>query len=63
MLRRHPFASAHLQDEDLTVDFATQTTPSDRVALVVTEPLTRNEDWIALTPGELAVFVDGQRSL
>jgi glutamine amidotransferase len=62
VLRRHPFASAHLQDEDLTVDFATQTTPTDRVALIVTEPLTRNEDWIALTPGELAVFVDGERA-
>jgi glutamine amidotransferase len=62
VLRRHPFASAQLQDEDLTVDFATQTTPADRVALIVTEPLTRNEDWIALQPGELAVFVDGQRA-
>lgn len=61
VLRRHPFAAAQLQDEDLTVDFATQTTPQDRVAVVVTEPLTRNESWIALQPGELAAFVDGDR--
>jgi glutamine amidotransferase len=59
--RRHPFARAQLQDEDLTVDFAAQTTPSDRVAIVVTEPLTRDETWHALQPGELATFVDGQR--
>jgi glutamine amidotransferase len=61
VLRRHPFAAAQLQDEDLTVDFATQTQESDRVAVVVTEPLTRNEAWTALAPGELAAFVDGER--
>jgi glutamine amidotransferase len=61
VLRRHPFAAAQLQDADLTVDFADLTTPQDRVAIVVTEPLTCNEDWFALQPGELAVFVDGDR--
>ena len=61
VLRRHPFAAAQLQDEDLTVDFATQTTPHDQVAVVVTEPLTRGEAWQALAPGELATFVDGRR--
>jgi glutamine amidotransferase len=59
--RRHPFPCAQLQDADMTVDFADLTTPQDRVAIVVTEPLTCNEDWTALTPGELAVFVDGER--
>jgi glutamine amidotransferase len=61
VLRRHPFADAQLQDADLTVDFAEHTTPQDRVAVVVTEPLTTNETWVALAPGELAVFVDGDR--
>ena len=61
VLRRHPFAAAQLQDADLTVDFADLTTPQDRVAVVVTEPLTCNEDWVALQAGELAVFVDGDR--
>ena len=61
VLRRHPFAAAQLQDADLTVDFADLTTPQDRVAVVVTEPLTCNEDWVALKAGELAVFVDGDR--
>lgn len=59
--RGHPFATAQLQDADLTVDFAAHTRPSDRVAVVVTEPLTQGERWQALAPGELAVFVDGQR--
>lgn len=61
VLRRHPFPAAQLQDADLTVDFAEHTTPQDRVAVIVTEPLTCNEDWVALAPGELAVFVDGDR--
>ena len=59
--RAHPFASARLQDDELTVDFSALTTPSDRVAVVVTEPLTQDEPWQALAPGELAVFVDGRR--
>jgi glutamine amidotransferase len=57
--RKHPFARAHLADEDLSVDFASHTTPDDRVAVVVTAPLTSNEAWTAFAPGELKVFVDG----
>ena len=53
---------AQLADEDLSVDFASQTTPQDRVALVVTQPLTTNEAWTAFRPGELRVFVGGEAS-
>ena len=59
VLRRHPFARAHLADEDLTVDFAAHTTPHDRVAVVATTPLTTDEPWTPFAPGELKVFVDG----
>jgi predicted glutamine amidotransferase len=58
--RKHPFAHAHLADEDLSIDFARNTTPNDRVAVVVTAPLTTNEEWVAFAPGELKVFVDGK---
>jgi glutamine amidotransferase len=61
IVRKHPFARASLQDDDLTVDFAEQPTPRDRVAVVVTEPLTRDEQWAAFAPGEIGVFVDGER--
>ena len=60
LLRAHPFATASLHDDDLTVNFADHTSAHDRVAIVVTEPLTRNEPWVAFAPGELRVFVDGQ---
>ena len=59
IVRQHPFRRASLQDEDVTVDFAEVTSPRDRVAVVVTEPLTHDEIWTAFAPGEIKVFVDG----
>jgi predicted glutamine amidotransferase len=63
IVRRHPFARATLQDEDLTIDFAEHTTPADRVAVVVTEPLTQDETWTPFPPGRLRVFVGGEPAL
>lgn len=57
--RCHPFASAQLSDEDLSVDFSRETEPTDRVAVIVTKPLTHNEVWHAFGHQELKVFVDG----
>ena len=59
IVRQHPFASARLADEDLAVNFAEHTTPQDRVAVVATTPLTRDEQWTPFAPGELKVCVDG----
>ena len=63
VVRQHPFVTANLSDEDVSVDFSEVTTPNDRVAIIVTEPLTTNERWIALAPGEFKVFVDGAPAL
>ncbi|HZV67026.1 MAG TPA: class II glutamine amidotransferase [Telluria sp.] len=59
VVRQHPFLTAQLSDEDVSVDFSQVTTPQDRVAVIVTEPLTSNEQWTDFEPGELKVFVDG----
>lgn len=59
LVREHPFRAAKLQDQDLTVDFAQVTTPNDRVAVIVTEPLTADEDWQPFAPGELKLFHAG----
>lgn len=59
VLRAHPFGPVHLKDEDVCVDLAELNSPQDRLAVVVTEPLTTDETWVALVPGELLVFVDG----
>jgi predicted glutamine amidotransferase len=60
VVRKYPFVTARLSDEDLSVDFSQVTTPQDRVAIIVTEPLTTNEQWTDFAPGELKVFVDGE---
>jgi glutamine amidotransferase len=60
IVRQHPFMAAHLADEDVTVDFAQATTPNDRVAVIVTEPLTDNETWTQFAPGELKLFIEGE---
>ena len=59
LVRQYPFAQARLADDDLSVDFAAVTTPQDRVAIIVTAPLTENESWSAFAPGEMKVFIDG----
>lgn len=59
IVRQHPFTTAKLSDEDLSVDFSEVTTSHDRVAVIVTQPLTDNEVWTQYQPGEMKVFVDG----
>ncbi len=57
--RKHPFAHATLSDEDVSINFADHAARTDRVAVVVTAPLTTNENWTAFAPGELKVFAGG----
>ena len=59
VLRHAPFAEAHLIDQDVTVDFRELTTPDDKVAVIATLPLTDNEAWLVMQPGELLVFQHG----
>ena len=59
IVRQHPFSRASLRDQDVTVDFAAETGETDRVAVIVTEPLTRDETWLPFGAGELRVFADG----
>ena len=61
ILRQAPFATAHLVDEDMTVDFSQLTTANDKVAVIATTPLTDNEIWTAIPAGALLVFRDGER--
>lgn len=60
IIRRAPFAKATLADDDLAVDFSSVTTPRDRVAVVATAPLTRDETWTIGQPGRMWVFRRGR---
>jgi predicted glutamine amidotransferase len=59
LVRSWPFSTAHLIDADMSIDFSQYTTPEDRVAVIATQPLTDDEVWTALAPGELLMFQDG----
>lgn len=60
IIRKAPFRTATLSDDDLSVDFSTVTTPRDRVAVIATAPLTRDEQWTIGRPGEMWVFRRGK---
>lgn len=58
-IRQPPFTNAELTDMDYNVDFSTVTTENDRVAVITTKPLTKNETWIEMKKGELLMFDKG----
>jgi predicted glutamine amidotransferase len=58
--RQAPFASATLVDEDLSVDFSTETGPDDVVTILATRPLTRDEAWTHLAPDSTPVLRAGR---
>lgn len=60
IVRKAPFAVAHLKDQDVAVDFSAVTTAKDRVAVIATNPLTENETWTLHEPGTLLLFVEGE---
>jgi len=60
LTREHPFPTAQLVDHDLALDLSVANAPEDRMALVATEPITRNEAWRPFAAGELRVFVAGE---
>jgi len=60
LVRKAPFKEATLADDDVRIDFADVTTPRDRVAVIATTPLTRDEEWTIGKPGELWVFREGK---
>ncbi|GLP96191.1 class II glutamine amidotransferase [Paraferrimonas sedimenticola] len=58
--RRAPFGKAQLIDTDMVVDFHQETTPNDVVTVIATRPLTDNEDWHVMKPGQWCVFRHGE---
>jgi glutamine amidotransferase len=59
IVRQAPFGRATLRDAELAIDFSAVAGATDRVAVVATEPLTRDEAWQQGTPGTLWVFNRG----
>ena len=59
LVRQYPFTEVHLRDDDIKMDLSEHNGPEDRLAIIVTEPLTTNENWTALEPGQFMTFVEG----
>lgn len=58
--RRAPFGEAKLIDDDMVIDFQKETTPNDVVTVVATQPLTNNEQWEKLQPGQFKLWRLGE---
>lgn len=58
--RRAPFGEAQLIDAEMTVDFHQETTDKDVVTVIATQPLTNNENWHKMQPGEWQLFRHGE---
>lgn len=59
LTRRFPFGEIQLKDEDIKVNLAQLNSQDDCLTIVVTEPLTTNEEWTAFETNQLLVFVGG----
>ncbi|MGL6258170.1 class II glutamine amidotransferase [Vibrio sp. WXL103] len=58
--RRAPFGEASLIDEEVTINFQEETTPNDVVSVIATQPLTDDEHWQRMKPGEFGLFHFGE---
>lgn len=58
--REAPFGTATLIDEDMQVDFASETTPDDKVIVIATQPLTQDEVWTTVAPDSTLILRGGE---
>lgn len=56
--RKAPFCTA-LRDDDVEIDFSKYTTANDKVTIITTQPLTKNEKWVKMKNGGYAFFKNG----
>ena len=56
MVRFCPVSTAYLSDMDCTANLDRETSQGERVAVIATEPLTKDEDWKEFCKGHLLMF-------
>ncbi|MDO4698923.1 MAG: class II glutamine amidotransferase [Pasteurellaceae bacterium] len=56
--RKAPFGKA-LRDDDVVIDFSQFTQETDKVTIITTQPLTKNEQWTKMKNGGYVFFKDG----
>lgn len=60
LTRKAPFGKASLIDDEVTVDFNKETTANDVVTIIATKPLTEDETWHKMSPGQWHLFCLGE---
>lgn len=60
LTRQAPFGKASLIDAEMVVNFDQETTESDIVTVIATQPLTEDETWQKMQPSEGLLFSKGQ---
>jgi glutamine amidotransferase len=60
LTRKAPFGKASLIDAEIHVDFNQETTPNDVVTVIATQPLTDDETWQIMAPGQWHLFCLGE---
>ncbi len=58
--RRAPFGTA-LREDDVVIDFSKYTKDTDKVTIITTQPLTKNEQWTKMKNGGYAFFKGGDK--
>ncbi|WDE07347.1 class II glutamine amidotransferase [Thalassomonas viridans] len=58
--RRAPFGRASLIDAEMLVDFQQETGDRDIVTVIATQPLTEDETWHKMSPGQWQLFCLGE---
>ncbi|MEE6081313.1 class II glutamine amidotransferase, partial [Avibacterium paragallinarum] len=61
LTRKSPFGTAQRIDDDDVIDFREYTTEKDKVTIITTFPLTKNEPWIKMEHGGFVFFKDGDK--
>lgn len=58
--RKYPFCKVFREDNEV-IDFSQYTTEKDKVTIITTEPLTKNEEWTEMKNGGYVFFKDGDK--
>ncbi|MCI7717708.1 class II glutamine amidotransferase [[Pasteurella] aerogenes] len=61
LTRRAPFGKAQRVDDDNVIDFSNYTQDTDKVTLITTFPLTKNETWTKMENGGFIFFKEGEK--
>lgn len=61
LTRKAPFGKAFRVDDDGFIDFNDYAKPGDKVTIISTQPLTKNEHWTKMKHGGFVMFKDGEK--